>query len=224
MVSMSSMHQHDEAQDPLDFWDARYLSTSRVWSGNVNSTLESALVQITPGDGAATALDLGSGEGGDVLWLAQHGWDATGVELSPVAVERARQRASELGLDNRAHFVAHDLTTWEPGPDSSYDLVTASFFQSPVRLERGAILRAAAGRIAPGGHLVILSHAAPPSWHAGGDSGPKHFFSPEDELALLELDPARWDVLRCEVVLREATGPEGQKEMLKDTIVVVRAK
>ena len=39
------------------------------------------------------ALDLGCGTGTNVLWLAQHGWTAVGVDRSPIAIESARRRA-----------------------------------------------------------------------------------------------------------------------------------
>lgn len=218
-VQNGGMHDIPQDTDPQAFWDERYSSATSVWSGNVNPTLSDAIGGFTPG----TSLDLGCGEGGDVVWLAQNGWDALGVDLSAVAVERARKRADEAGVTKAAHFIAADLSTWRPPSGETFTLITASFFQSPVRLERGAILREIAGHVAPGGHLVVVSHAAPPPWHAGGSGGPKHFFSPEDELDLLDLDPARWEVLRAEVVRREATGPQGQRGTLEDTVVVARA-
>ena len=45
-----------------------------------------------------TSLALGSGEGGDVMWMASRGWQATGVDISPTAGERARQDATKHGF------------------------------------------------------------------------------------------------------------------------------
>lgn len=220
------------AQSPAEFWEARYAGSGRVWSGRVNHALASVVSGWEPG----TALDLGCGEGGDVLWLAERGWAATGIDLSPTAVERAREEAERRGLAS-ARFVAADLGAWLASPagidggEDGFDLVTASFLQSPVELPRAEILRAAAGRVAPGGKLVLISHAAAPSW-AGTGAGPGHgpghgphqFPQPAGELADLNLDRATWRVLVAEVRERPVTAPDGTPATLEDTVVVVERR
>jgi 2-polyprenyl-3-methyl-5-hydroxy-6-metoxy-1,4-benzoquinol methylase len=37
-----------------------------------------------------TALDLGCGEGGNAVWIAQQGWRVTAVDLSATALDRTR--------------------------------------------------------------------------------------------------------------------------------------
>lgn len=207
-------HDHDGAESPAQFWERRYAGTEPIWSGKVNATLAEAVSGLVPG----RSLDLGSGEGGDVLWLAEQGWEASGIDLSPTAVARARNEAKSRGVE-RAEFIARDLNEWAasanpihsaPHDGARYELITASFFQSPVELQRAEILRAALSRLAPGGRLVLVSHASPPSWavaaggaHGGGapgeggvpgrdstdgrrPTGPT-FYQPEDELRLLGL-------------------------------------
>src|SRR5699024_2555243 len=142
--AMSSHHDHgahehgDPNMSPTDYWEQRYSDSTRIWSGKVNATLAAVAREFTPGD----SIDLGCGEGGDVLWLAEQGWRAHGLDISATAVGRAREEATARGLEN-ASFTATDLSTWRPDPDSA-DLVTASFFQSNVELDRIAILRTAA--------------------------------------------------------------------------------
>jgi hypothetical protein len=71
-------HQHGQHGDPeaapaqwfsQEFWDVRY-SGEPVWSGSPNPLLVRYAADLTPG----AALDVGSGEGADVLWLASRGW------------------------------------------------------------------------------------------------------------------------------------------------------
>ena len=227
-------HQHEhhegEAQgaaiaalsDPVAFWEDRYGSSRRVWSGSVNRTLADVASEWTAG----RALDLGSGEGGDVHWLAERGWDAIGIDLSSTAVARAREVAAERGLE-RARFIAADLREWIDDPAAvegsaePFDLITASFFQSPVELPRDRILRAAVERVAPGGRLVLIAHAAAPQWssHQGED-----FPSPESELDGLALPSDRWIVEVAEVRARDGHGPDGTVHSLSDSVVFVRKR
>ena len=246
-MSTDAKHSHDHApqadtpQDPAAFWESHY-GDEQVWSGNVNAALADAAEHLIPG----SVLDLGCGEGADVLWLAQRGWRAVGVDISQAAIVRARAaaEAADLGED-RAAFVRADLTTLTDrdrhaslkGP---FDLVTASFFQSPVALDRQRVLRAAADLVVTGGHLLITSHAAPPSWaahHTGehtGDAtdhhadhhtgGPAEFPSPEDELSTLALDHHEWETLTAGIRTRDVQAPDGAHAHLDDSVVLVRRR
>lgn len=226
----------DAQQDPAEFWEQRYAGSGPVWSGRVNRTLADAVGELLPG----RSLDLGCGEGGDVVWLAERGWRAMGIDLSPTAVERAREAAEGRGiLGGRIRFAVADLADWAEDPQAidgspePFDLITASFLQSPVELPRETVLRAALSRLAPGGRLVLLSHAAPPPWAIGHAGGPHHFHSPESELSVLGLDggeaspgfgASEFEVLVAERRLRDAIGPDGETGELEDSLVVVRRR
>ncbi|ROR95895.1 methyltransferase family protein [Salana multivorans] len=202
------------------FWEARYADAERVWSGRVNRVVAVVASALPPG----RALDLGCGEGGDAVWLARNGWTVTGVDLSPTAIARGRAAASAAGLgEGELRLEAADLATWRaPG---EYDLVCASFLQSwPVPIPREDILRRATGFVAPGGRLLLLAHAAAPSWsdHAMVHDHP--FPTPEEDLAALALDAAHWEVLVCETREREATAPDGSPATLLDAVVLVQRR
>lgn len=53
------------------------------------------------------AIDLGCGAGNYAVWLAGLGFDVTGVDSSPAAVELAREKAAEKGV--QCTFIAADL-------------------------------------------------------------------------------------------------------------------
>lgn len=204
---------------PVDFWEERYAGSSRVWSGAPNRTLVDVVSSFAPG----RALDLGCGEGADVVWLAQRGWQATGIDISHTAIARARAAASDLGLP-QADFSVADLSSWRP--DGPYDLVTASFLQSPVALSRTEILRSVADLVSQGGHLLVIAHAAAPPWsrlrHAHADGHQADFPTPEQEIAALALDPSEWTTLIAEVRARDAVGPDGDAAVLHDSVVLLR--
>ena len=186
-----------------------------MWSGKANATMTSIVGEFAPG----RAIDLGCGEGGDVLWLAEQGWQAHGLDISTVAIERARREAAARGLEG-ATFAAADLGTWQPEPET-VELVTASFFQSSVELDRIAILRRAAAAIRRGGHLVVVSHATPPPW-AGGHH--PDLISARDDAAQLDLPSDAWIVEAADERTRESVGPDGAPAELVDAALVLRRR
>lgn len=200
---------------PKDFWETRYADSERVWSGRVNPTMSSLVADLTPG----RALDLGCGEGGDVLWLARQGWQALGVDISETAVARARAHAAQEDLGTgSANFLVADL----PGdmPDGPYDLITASFLQSPVELDRHRILRAAADRVEVGGHLILISHAAAPPW-AEHSHEPQAMPTLEGDMQALHPQQL-WTVEIGEIRRRDVVGPDGQDATLEDVVILAQ--
>src|ERR1700730_7897302 len=111
-----------------DFWDARYGSAEAIWSGNPNPQLVAEVADLVPG----TALDVGSGEGADAIWLASRGWQVTGIDISPVALERAAQLAAAAGETIADHITWQqaDVMVWDPAP-KQFDLVSAQFIHLP---------------------------------------------------------------------------------------------
>lgn len=209
---------------PETFWDQRYGEAPAIWSGNVNTTLADVIREreLEPG----SALDLGCGEGADALWLAQHDWQVTGLDISTVAVQRAQAAAKAQGFSGtQVRFEPADLTNWNS--DLTFDLVTASFLQSPVEFDRQRALYIAQDLVAHGGRLLVISHASFPPWakahHENADHETKHeATTPESELELLQFDDRRWSVEIAELRSREVTAPDGQLVSLDDTVILAR--
>jgi SAM-dependent methyltransferase len=209
------MSTHD--QSATEYWEAHYGERERIWSGRVNVQLAGIASALTPG----RALDLGCGEGGDAFWLAEQGWQVTAVDVSQTALGRAEAEAVSRGIRERIVFERHDLS--DSFPDGTFDLVSAQFLHSTVRLERPQILRRAANAVAPGGRLVIVDHAAPPPFSKKVPHD-HPFPSPEEVLAELDLPAARWDRERVEVVERPGIDPDGQPFTWRDNVMVLHRR
>lgn len=214
------MHAHETTTDGVgsarDWWEQRYAERDGIWSGRVNAVLADVAGALPAG----RALDLGCGEGGDVVWLAEQGWDALGIDLSVTAIERGSRASVAAGVEDQTAFVAADLATWATA--ARFDLVTASFLQSwPVEIPRAAILRRAAGFVAVGGHLLVTAHAAPPRDDLPSELREYRFPTPDEDLTALQLDDT-WDVVAAELRPRTATTPDGDPHQVVDSVVLVR--
>lgn len=199
--------------DAQKFWEERYRSAGRVWSGRVNAILAGVAAELPPG----RALDLGCGEGGDAVWLAERGWQVVAVDVSATALQRAAEAASERNVAARIDFQRHDLN--ETFPDGTFDLVSAQYLHSPARLEREAVLRQAAEHVGPGGVLLIVDHGAAPPWSQHHDHS---FLGVDEVLASLRLDHAQWTRVRAESVERETLGPSDEPATVTDNVMVLR--
>ncbi len=135
-------------------WDHRY-GGDQMWSGNPNGTLVNEIAGRTAG----RALDVGAGEGGDAVWLAEQGWDVTASDISQRALERVAAEARRRGLRIECHHAdANALDAFDTG---AFDLVSAQYASIPRTPDsRGAcnLLNA----VAPGGTLLIVSHDLEP--------------------------------------------------------------
>ncbi|MCB5165442.1 class I SAM-dependent methyltransferase [Streptomyces bambusae] len=143
------------------WWDAFYADRTRDVpffvakpDENLTGYLDRGLV--TPG----RALDLGCGPGRNALHLDARGFDVDAVDLSPAALDWARDRAREAGSGVRFHCGdAFELTTAElSGP---YDLVYDSgcFHHLPPH-RRVSYLALLDRVLAPGGHFALTCFAA----------------------------------------------------------------
>jgi SAM-dependent methyltransferase len=194
-------------------WDARYADApGQMFSGTVNGTLALEAAHLSPG----RALDVGCGEGADAIWLARAGWDVTGLDVSAVAIERARAAAQAAGVT--VHWHVADFAT---APLEPFDLVTAHYpalKQTPDH----AVERALFGAVAPGGILLYVGHAPldrATSLARGFD--PDDYVLPHDVKALL---PDGWNVEAHEQRPRPGGAPHGSSFTHDDVLRARRVR
>jgi SAM-dependent methyltransferase len=156
-------------------WDHRY-SGEPVWSGNPNGSLVAEVADLAT---TGRALDVGAGEGGDAIWLAEQGWEVTASDISSRALDRIRAEAGRREASITCELT--DANAREPFARGAYDLVSAAYASIPRTPDlRGVhnVLDA----VAPRGTLVILSH----DLEATRD--PQHQHRPFDPGAYLDVD------------------------------------
>lgn len=201
------MSEHDHGPvitHSADEWDARYRDADRLWTTHVNPALPVEVSDLAPG----RALEVGSGEGADARWLADSGWTVTAVDISQVAIDRARE------IDGRPEitWTRTDLTVDEV-PGAPFDLITAHYL--PIPTEHAAVARKLVDAVAPGGTLLVVAHA-PEGVRAHGFD-PDDYVQPTD---FLELLGDGWTTVTNET--RDRGRPAGGGHHVEDVVVRVQ--
>ncbi|WP_456285612.1 methyltransferase domain-containing protein [Microbacterium sp. JZ70] len=176
------MHDFDKA-----FWEDH-------WSAHAPSDpgldaphpyLDREIGGLAPG----TALDAGCGTGAEAVWLAERGWQVTGVDLSANALAAAARRAAAAGVADRIDWVEADIARWRPR--RTWSLVLTSYAHADIgQLD---LFRLLASQVAPGGTLLVVAHAPSPAHGHGTVPHPAHATASPGDIASLLTAP-EWQV------------------------------
>jgi SAM-dependent methyltransferase len=132
-------------------WDGRYRERDgAMWSGRPNGRLVAEVAGLIPG----VALEVGCGEGADAIWLARRGWTVVAIDISEVALRRAREAAERAGV--AVDWVRGDALL-TPFPAGSFDLVSMQYPALP-RAAGEAAVRALLDTVRTGGLLLAVYH------------------------------------------------------------------
>jgi SAM-dependent methyltransferase len=160
------------------FWGARYRSGDMGWDLGVPSPpfvrLDRAGI-IAPCRVAVP----GCGRGWEVAYLAERGYQVTGIDFSPEAIQATRERLAEAGVE--AELVRGDLFDLPGDLEAAFDLVleqTCFCAIDPVR--RPEYVQAAHRLLAPGGRLIGLFYACK------GEGGPPFATGPDEVRTLFK--------------------------------------
>lgn len=140
--------------------------TTRAWALLFDKVFSSAqpafrtapnalLAEVAAGRAPGRALDVCMGEGRNAVFLAQCGWDTTGIDLSKAGIAHARARAAEAGVS---------LTTIEGSAiefdygSQPWDLI--SFLYAPVPITDPAFVSRATATLRAGGVVIVESFAS----------------------------------------------------------------
>jgi len=206
--------QHAAEEWGRDYWEDRYSAPGLQWSGRPNPVLVDEVRDLEPG----RVLDVGSGEGGDAIWLAGRGWQVTAIDIAQAALDKAAARATEVDEEAAARITweQHDLAGWAPAP-GSVDLVSSQFMHlaDPVR---AALFRSLVAAVAPGGTLLVVGHDLGDLTAGAGRHGKEALmFTIDDVLAAVPADG--WTVEVAESRARQAPATDGGSTTVRDVVV-----
>lgn len=153
-------------------WDLKYRERKFDPSQRASAILKKYIGLFPRGK----ALDLAAGEGRNAVFLAEHGFDVEAMDISKVALSRARKLARAKGV--RIKTIAADLDTYAV-PKERYKLVIDFYF-----LDRGLIPRIKKG-MKKGGMVVFETYTAEQKkLGTGGPGQDKYVLKPNELLRL----------------------------------------
>lgn len=100
-------------------WNQRYESEDSFLGERPSPFLTREIERIKALSPGRTALDIACGEGRNSLFLAQHGFRVTGLDISDIGLAKGRSRALAKGMDVDFQMVDLDSFTVK----GSYDLI-----------------------------------------------------------------------------------------------------
>jgi SAM-dependent methyltransferase len=195
-------------------WNRRYETPELLWTAEANRFLVAEVETMPPG----RALDVGTGEGRNAVWLAERGWQVTGVDFSDIGLAKARRLAEARGVE--VDWVLADLRTYQPEVDS-YDLVVVLYLHLSAH-DRASVLAACGRALGAGGVLVVIGHhSSNLTEGCGGPQDPGLLFTPDDVLADLA-DVGDLSVVRAERVTRPVVTEAGKRTAIDALVRVSR--
>src|SRR5579859_6777501 len=139
---------------PHPSWNESYASGQLPWDTGQPEPLLVEFVNsnaVTPG----TTLEIGTGTGTNAIWMAERGFDVLGVDIAPLAIEKARAKMDGRGL--RCRFVVSDSLA-PPPPRGPFQFVfdRGCFHVFDEAHERQQFAAQVAAVLAPGGLWLSL--------------------------------------------------------------------
>ncbi|MBM3395642.1 MAG: class I SAM-dependent methyltransferase [Betaproteobacteria bacterium] len=160
--------------DARDFWDQRYRAPEYIFGEEPNAFVRRQIERIPTG---AKVLDVACGEGRNSVWLARHGCEVVGVDISPLALAKARVLAARFNVN--PVLVEADIMSW-PWQPAQYDVVLTIFIQFAAAEGRTALFSGISRTLKPGGLLLLQGfNPAQLELRSGGPKDASHLYSAE---------------------------------------------
>ena len=121
---IASPQDESESEATKARWDERYDRDMYIYGKEPAAFLKQKIGGLREG----AALVLAMGEGRNAVYLAQNGFDVTGVDISEVAIKKCNKLAKER--NTRVNAVVADLTDYDMG-EAQFDLITNFYYYDP---------------------------------------------------------------------------------------------
>lgn len=143
-------------------WEDRYSSDSFVFGTAPNDFLRTSVDELS----GPSIMCLAEGEGRNAVFLAEHGYAVSSVDLTEAGVAKTRRLAAERGVAVDA--AVGDLASFDLGVDA-WDSIVSIFAHVPPKI-RVDLHRRVAAALRPGGTFLLEAYT--PAQVGRGTGGP----------------------------------------------------
>jgi SAM-dependent methyltransferase len=135
-------------------WNQRYVAGETPWDSGVPSK---ELIRVLDAEKIkpCRAVELGCGTGTNAIYLASRGFDVTGLDCSATALERARNKAVEAGVNVR--FLEADLCRFKLDLEPFDFIFDRGCYHSVRRLDIAGFLQTLRRLSKPGTRYLVLT-------------------------------------------------------------------
>jgi len=194
--------------DARDFWNQRFAVPEYIFGTEPNLFLTTQAQRFRSGD---KVLDVACGEGRNSVWLAERGCEVLGVDISPLALEKARHLAAKRGVS--VTFVEADIRDWQWQPEA-FDAVVCLFIQFAAPQDRGHLFEGFKTTLKPGGVLLLQGYTPKQvEYKTGGPPQAEHMYT-EAMLGAAFADIEILHLLEHEDVLHEGIKHVGRSALI----------
>ena len=141
---------------PHPSWNDRYASKEPLpWDTGMPDPMLVEFVEshaVVPG----RALEVGCGTGTNAIYLAQHGFEVVGIDISPLAVDKAREKARDKARGQCRFETLDFLSETPPGGPFQFVFDRGCFHTFDEDHERARFAQNAAAGLVDGGTWLSL--------------------------------------------------------------------
>ena len=199
------MAAFDDAQR---FWDERFAAPGYIFGTEPNRFLASQAARFGRGQ---AVLDVACGEGRNSVWLARQGCDVAGIDISPLARQKARRLAEKHAVS--VAWDQADIRTFNWG-GARFDAIVCIFIQFAAPADRERLFTGFLDTLKPGGIVVLQGYTPRQLEHrTGGPGDLAHLYTRD----LLEAAFGAFEMLLLEEhedVLDEGTKHVGRSALI----------
>ncbi len=199
----------DFSKDAAQFWDKRFSGAEYVFGKEPNAYLKNQVAKyMKPG---ANALSVADGEGRNSVWLAKQEMTVEAFDISPVAVEKAKQLAKEEQASVAFSVASTHSWVWK---SNHYDLIAAIFIQFATPNMRVDLFAQMRDSLKPGGYLILQGYTPKQlEYKTGGPPSIDHLYTAELIQDLLRgMEICDWQ--EYEAAIHEGEGHRGMSALM----------
>lgn len=157
-----------------DSWNKRYASRSGYIYGKSPAKFLSSNYDFIPQ--SSSVLDIGMGEGRNAVFLASKGHSVTGLDISSIAIKKAKLLAREFGV--RIKAVEADVSKYT-FPTASFDAIILFYYLNRDQVEKVLTW------LKPGGVLIVENFTVKQNEVKGSEKINPEYLLREQELPKL---------------------------------------